>query len=133
MRNPETIITNRLRASLEARGGYSIKLSDKFTRGVPDLVAVGRSVFMVELKVYSGSGVTETYKRLGLSGAQDSRIRAINRRCEHPHAFVYTADPDDNQSGTLWIPLLPEFEGPGYESYRFLRSGLQACVEVLLG
>jgi hypothetical protein len=124
-RNPETIATNDFRRRLEARGGYTVKVSDTFTRGIPDLqVTLGRLV-AVEMKVGSRVyGHTESYKALGLSGAQDQRIREICRRAPKC-ACVVTAWHGEF---TLWVPVRAELQGQGAEMYQCEAEGIEAIL-----
>lgn len=107
--NPETVITDRLRLEVERAGGYSIKLSDRFTRGIPDLIVVMSRVMLIEVKVFRrGTTQVSTWKRLGLTGLQDQRIRETWRRASRS-AYVVTGTLDGPL--TLWRPMLPEASG----------------------
>lgn len=116
-KNPETVVTNRFRKTAELRGADFVKLSDSFTRGVPDAYMVTDRVIMVEFKVDRTKGTMDTrsYKSLGLSGAQDHRIRNISRRSALGACVVI----DSAKGGQLqlFVPVGPSQEGPGHEDY----------------
>lgn len=130
-RNPESVVTGWLRRRMSDAGLYSFKLSDSFTRGVPDAVCVGDRVVMVEFKVDRGLLDFESYSALGLSGAQDQRIREICRRAPTA-ACVVTARPStDDKTVRLWSPVEPERSGPDYESYKTSAIGLTEVLQWL--
>lgn len=106
-RNPESLLTDMVRSILESRGAYTFKLSDSFTRGVPDMVAVGSKLRMVELKIAKAMSGTVTYKSLGLSGAQHQRIIEMCRR-DANSAVVVTGTPGDASSLKVWVPKHPD-------------------------
>jgi hypothetical protein len=103
--NPETVVTRRFRAELECRGAYCIKLSDQFTRGIPDLLVVTpKGVMLIEMKVdHRASKMTRsTYQLLGLTGLQDQRIRDICKRVDGG-AWLVTDIPKGGKL-MLWMP-----------------------------
>jgi len=106
-KNPETIVTNRIKDLLKRNGAHFVKLSDSFTRGIPDAMIVTNRVIMMEFKVDSTKGTMSerTYKSLKLSGAQDHHIKAIRKRAGSS-AYVVT---DTVGGGRLkvWIPADP--------------------------
>jgi hypothetical protein len=122
--NPETIITRRVRSVIEARGGHFIKLSDSYTRGVPDAIVTTNRLVAIEFKVdrTTGRDFARSYSSLGLSGAQDHIIRAIARRSGSNCAYVVT-DTLDGGRLRAWTPTLPNGEGPGYELYTVVAVG----------
>jgi hypothetical protein len=117
MSNPETKVTDRLRRLLADAGCHAIKLSDSFTRGVPDMVVVSNRVIMVEVKVdrLKSDKTIREYSSLGLSGAQDHHVRQISRRCSLGACVV--TDAVDGGKMRLWVPRDPAGEGPGFEDY----------------
>ena len=127
--NPETIITNRVRQKLESLGAIFIKISDSYTRGIPDaLMAVTRMV-LIEFKVDRTIRDTKfrSWKSLGLSGAQDHFIRQFLQR-DPTSACVVT----DNVSGTklrLWHPVDQHDERN--PEYYVLAAGLDEVYEWL--
>lgn len=125
MTNGETVLTKIVRDALERRGAHCIKLSDKFTRGVPDMVVVTDRVIMCELKVYQSNACVEGWKQLGLSGAQDGHIRKICRRSSRGACVVTgTATGDDV---LLWTPICPETE-LRTGKYRIAAGGLEGTL-----
>lgn len=131
--NPETVVTRELRRRLEALGAHTVKLSDSFTRGVPDLMVASDRVVMAELKVDESDGTwsVRTYRQLGMSGAQDQRVRELCRRNRLSACCV--AIPRDMYSATLWVPLAPDRQGEGYESYRVEAQGWEGVLAWLMG
>lgn len=87
MRNAESKVTEIFRGVLTRRGAYFVKLSDRFTRGLPDSLVVTNHVVMIEFKE-GEADATCTWKRLGLSGLQDQRIRDIYQRDKHGACVV---------------------------------------------
>lgn len=123
-KNPETVVTNRIRKLIEAAGGHFVKLSDTFTRGVPDAMVVTDRVVMVEFKVdrLKGDPTLRSYKSLGMTGAQDHHIRHIARRTNVKGSCVIT-DTKDGGKLRLWVPVDPGMEGDNYAVYAVLRTG----------
>lgn len=103
--NPETKVTNRIRNLLKMNGAHFTKLSDSFTRGVPDAYVVTNRVIMMEFKVDRSKGISRerTYKSLGLSGAQDHTMKAINRRA--PGCGYVVTDTVKGDRLRVWIPM----------------------------
>lgn len=103
--NPETKVTNRIRNLLLRNGAHFRKLSDSFSRGVPDSYVVTNRVVMLEYKVDRSKGTKEvrTYKSLGLSGAQDHEIKAVKKRAADC-AFVVT-DTVKGDRLRVWGPV----------------------------
>lgn len=100
-----------------------MKLSDKFTVGVPDChVTMARSVF-VEIKETDVSDNIASWRKLKLSGAQDHKIRQMYRRVMGS-ACVVTAHRDRPSDFRLWVPMVANREGEGYELYRLSAVGL---------
>jgi hypothetical protein len=131
-KNPETLVTDDLRKALRDCGCYFMKISDQFSRGIPDsFVAVPRGLVAIEIKVDRQKTVrsTRTYKSLGLSGAQDHRIRMMNRVCE-PTAFVFT-NVKDMSRPRLWVPTDSSGEGPGFEDYDCVALGWLPVMQAL--
>ncbi len=125
-KNPETVITNELRKRIEDRGGYFMKISDQFSRGIPDAFAsVVIGLVAIEVKVDRSAGTKDvrTYKSLGLSGAQDHRLRRI-LACSNSmgSAFVFTNTTDGTRP-TLWVPKRPDLEGRGFDEYMVFAEG----------
>lgn len=123
-KTPEAIATTKFRDRLKSTDdAFTIKLSDTYTRGVPDLLVVITRVVMVEMKiakrVYAGS---EVYSALGLSGIQDERLRSIASRSGNGACAVTVRDGEYE----LWIPgVRPDYlrAASGYaEVVRWLRS-----------
>lgn len=110
--NPETAFTNVVRAVLQRNGAYFIKVSDRFTIGVPDaVVCTSTRVIVVEFKVLRRSVLgTATYSELGLSGAQDSRIREFYARAKC--SYVVAEQPDGTP--TVWVPVAAATRGGYY-------------------
>lgn len=108
--NPETKITVTIRKHLETRGAHFVKLSDSFTRGVPDALVVTNRPVMVEFKVdrLVGTDMMRTYRSLGLSGAQDHHIKALHRRCLNSAAVVTNTARENRLR--VWVPLNPHDE-----------------------
>lgn len=89
---------------LEKRGAFFLKISDSFTRGVPDaFVAVPMRIVALEFKVdrNKSDALDRSYKSLGLSGAQDHTVRAIRRL--GGEAFVVT-DTVKGDRLRVWVP-----------------------------
>lgn len=101
--NPETKLTKYVRLALERAGAYSVKISDTFTRGIPDMMVVGNRIVMVELKVDRVFATKATWKQLGLSGPQHQRIIEICRRAGSA-ACVVTGRGGDPGSIRVWSP-----------------------------
>lgn len=117
--NPETTVTKRIRKLMELHGAYFVKLSDTFTRGIPDVLVATNRIMLIEIKVDRSKGTltTRSYKSLGLTGAQDSRIRNFYRRSGD--AIVMT-DTEDGGRLRVWIPIDSDNEGPGFEDYSMM-------------
>ncbi len=116
--NPETVVTQRVRDVLKGAGAHFIKLSDQFTRGVPDALLVTDRILLVEFKVDRRKRDPNdlTYKQLGLSGAQDHHIRQICRR--NTRGACVVTDSVDGGKLRLWLPLRSHGEGAkGFETY----------------
>jgi hypothetical protein len=108
-RNPESVITSYFRRVVEKSGGYFFKISDRFTRGIPDChVTFTRGVF-IELKEGRFDKSIDTYQHLKVSGIQDSRIRNICRRSPDG-ACVLTAPCESPADMALWVPVRPQKE-----------------------
>ncbi len=125
-RNPETRLTNRVRRLIESAGGHFVKISDQFTRGIPDAMVVTNRVVMSEFKIDTTKTMPpkseRTYKSLRLTGAQDHHIRQIARRTTCLGVCVIT----DTKAGDrlrLWIPLEPHGEGEPTVSYVAICNG----------
>lgn len=108
MTNAETELTAIVRTRLEGLGCHCVKLSDRFTRGVPDLLVVSDRIVMLELKVFVATASVHTYQQLGMSGAQDHHVRQMCRRSLRAAACV-TGKPDGGALA-LWTPVSPESE-----------------------
>lgn len=108
MTNAESRLTEYLRKLLEKRGCHHVKLSDRFTRGVPDLLVVSDRIVMIELKVFQATSVVHTYRELGMSGAQDHHVRQMCRRSLRSAACV--TGRADGSHMLLWTPVCPESE-----------------------
>ena len=115
--NPETELTKIVRTRLEkVYDALFVKLSDRFTRGIPDaLVCTNRNV-MVEFKIFDTDRAVVTYKAMGLTGAQDHYVRAMCHR-NRKSACVITG-MRDGSSLALWLPVRPGREGPDFADYR---------------
>ena len=124
--NPETRMTNAVRTALVAMGAHVIKLSDTFTRGVPDCLIVGERLIMAEFKVDRGVGRhdTRTWKQLRMTGAQDHHIRAIC--CRSLMGSCVVTALEDGTCMTVWLPVHPLREGEGFENYRAAARGRDA-------
>lgn len=122
--NPESVSTKEFRRLLEARGAFTLKLSDSFTRGVPDLLVSTNRVVMVEMKQDFGTGSHRSYKTLGMSGAQDQGIRELCRRNPHS-ACVVGADPGNEMRCKLWSPVVPERSGGPFVWYALAAVGFE--------
>lgn len=81
-----------------------IKLSDRFTRGVPDCLVVGTGrTTMVEFKITRGSDRTaKTAKNLGLTELQAHRLLEISRR--NSFGGVVLTGNADGEDLKLWAP-----------------------------
>ena len=108
MNNAETQLTKIVRERLEGLGCHCVKLSDRFTRGVPDLLVVSDRIVMLELKVFVATDSVHTYQQLGMSGAQDHHVRQMCRRSLRSAACV-TGRADGSRLA-LWTPISPESE-----------------------
>ena len=125
-KNPETVITDNLRELLKSFGAHTIKISDSYTRGIPDLLVSGPSgIRMIEIKVdrLKTDKKERSYKSLGLSGAQDHHIRAMVR--QHSFAACVVTNTKDGGKLRLWAPIKAEREGPGFDSYLRVASGAE--------
>lgn len=129
--NPETRVTNRVRELMESAGAHFIKLSDSFTRGVPDSVVATDRVILIEFKCdrHKRDEVLRTYRSLGLSGAQDHHIRQVYRRT-HRGACVLT-DSVDGDKMRLWTPIGAWSEGPGHDMYAVQARGWKEIAQWL--
>jgi hypothetical protein len=113
--NPETTLTRWFRIELERRGGYVLKCSDSFTRGVPDVSLTSDRVTWIEMKVADSSrrvevGDERSWQALTVRGAQDHFIRQVCRRC-YRGACVVTGPPEEWPSRlALWLPVDPSVE-----------------------
>ena len=121
MTNPETDFTAHVRRELERLGCYFMKISDRFSIGIPDATVATRSrVVVMEFKVLRSSRLAAaTYRELGLSGAQDSRIREVSRRTGA--AYVVAEQP--NGAISVWVPIMPSKVGQPFVSYRQITPG----------
>lgn len=128
MTNGETILTRFVRGHLEGRGALCIKLSDKFTRGVPDMMVVTSRIIMCEFKVYASELCVTTWSDLGLSGAQDSNIRRICRRTGRGACVITGTATGD--SVLVWSPICPERE-VRTGKYRIAAGGLEGAMSWL--
>lgn len=102
--NPETLLTRFLRERLDGGGVYTVKLSDHFTRGIPDLLVVADRIVLVEMKIDRSTSPREALRanELGLTAMQDHRIREVCRRVARG-ACVVTGN--SNGSGVrAWYP-----------------------------
>lgn len=109
--NPETIVTNRIRKLLVSHGAHFVKLSDSFTRGIPDSFVVSNRVVFIEYKVDRGRktlGTDRTYKSLGLKGSQDHHIKAISSRA--PTSAYVVTDTVKGDRLRVWRPERPHDE-----------------------
>lgn len=90
---------------LEARGAMTLKLSDSYTVGVPDLLIFHGRVILIEMKITRGKPkpplTVSSWKSLGLTGAQDSRIRRAFR--SNASGAVVTGERDCERP-CLWVP-----------------------------
>lgn len=130
--NPETLVTNRFRKLLTAAGAHVIKISDAYTRGIPDLlVSTTDGICMIEIKVdkLKSDKNTRTYKSLGLSGAQDHHVRQLAQRRILSGCVV--TDIKKGGKLRLWIPLNPEKEGGHYGDYSCVARGWEEIREWL--
>lgn len=128
MINAETKLTEAVRRDLEASGAHCVKLSDRFTRGVPDMLVVTDRIVMIEFKIYGSELNVEKYANLGLSGSQDHHIRNMVRRSARS-ACVITGLPDGSKR-SIWIPISPDTET--INLYRRAASGAD-CLKWVLG
>lgn len=128
--NPETKVTRRIRALLEGHGAHFDKLSDSFTRGIPDSLVATDGIYLIEFKVDRSKGTlkTRSYKSLGLSGAQDHKIRAVYRRTK---AALIVTDLEDGGRLRVWAPTNPFKEGPGHEEYFMICEGEQNLLRLI--
>lgn len=111
MVNGESHLTRSVREALEGRGAHCMKISDRFTRGIPDMFAATDRLVAVEFKVLVTDLVVISWRQLGLSGAQDHHLRHIARRSRRA-ACVITGPPHDAPVSMikLWTPISPERE-----------------------
>lgn len=108
-RNPESLLTDLVRRRLEAGGAHFVKLSDRFTRGVPDALVFTDRLVLVEFKAARlGGDSWSTGAGLGLTGAQDHHLRMAARR-DRSCACVVTGT-SDGSCLALWVPVRPESE-----------------------
>lgn len=111
MRNAESKATNEFRLKLESCGAYFVKLSDRFTRGVPDsFVVTSRGVTLIEFK-YGDYKHVCTWKELGLSGLQDQRIREICKRNGYGACVIIMTSAGE---AALFVPVAPWLSEPYY-------------------
>lgn len=128
--NPETVVTTYFKRRVIAAGGWFQKLSDRFSRGIPDVVMCISRVVMVELKTDTGLGVgEETYKTLKMSGLQDHNVRAICNR--DPYGACTITIKKDCTGARLWVPVRPDREGRGFEDYVCVANGMDEVIEWL--
>lgn len=130
--NDETIITKRMRKALEAGGAHCVKLSDQFTRGIPDMLCVATSVKFIEFKVDRRSlehRKKYTWKQLGLSGAQDHHIRQMWRRVDGS-AYVLT-DTIVGDNTIIWYPVDAQIESK-YGKYQSMMHDRDEVISWLL-
>lgn len=128
-KNPETKVTDDLKTALSSCGGYFMKVSDSYSRGIPDsFIAVPQGLWAVEIKVDRTKGTlcTRTYKSLGASGAQDHRLRQVARVAKG-HAYIFTNTVDLDRP-ILWSPVNPEREGEGFEDYMRIADGWESVL-----
>lgn len=108
-RNPESVITDYFRNRVVELGGEFVKLSDRFTHGVPDCYLAFDTLRLVELKEgHYDKGVT-TYQDLGVRGSQDSKIRRLHVRNPN-NSCVVTAPRENPSDMRLWVPIDPHLE-----------------------
>ena len=129
--NPETIVTDYFKRRVTALGGYYFKLSDRFTRGVPDChVTFDRGVF-VEMKEGLWLGPVATYQKLTIRGAQDHKIRQMCRRARKS-ACVISAPMRSPENMTLWVPVAAHREGRrDFNQYRIAAQGEEQVMKWL--
>lgn len=131
-KNPETKVTDDLKMGITSAGGYFMKISDTYSRGIPDsFIAVPIGLIAVEIKVDRTKGTKDvrTYKSLGLSGAQDHRIRQVARVAK-AKAYVFTNTVELDRP-ILWLPVDPGREGEGYQNYVRFAEGWDSVMFAL--
>ena len=129
MENAETKLTRSVRLALETKGAHCVKLSDKFTRGVPDMMVVSDRVVMVEFKIMTTTAMVLTYSRLGLSGAQDHHIRQIARRAYRGVCVITGSSTGEELA--VWVPVNPELES--LEGLYRRAASHEKCISWVLG
>lgn len=128
-RNPETILTGWFRGLIEKRGAFCYRVSDAYTRGIPDLTVTTDRVIVIEMKIRPG-GPTRSFqamvwKALGVRGAQDHFIRQICRRSEFSACVVSGTEDEDPSSLALWVPVHPEIESNDSGDYLAIAVGVE--------
>lgn len=121
-KNNESKFTDVFKAFVESSGGGFVKLSDRFSRGILDsLVALGR-VTWVELKYDYGAGDYDvrTWKQLKMSGVQDHNVRFFYGIVPRGACTIIGTCLEDM---SVWVPVVPRREGPGFENYRVVARG----------
>jgi len=122
MKNPESIVTDHFKNVVESLGGFYFKLSDRFTRGIPDCYVVFERGVFVEIKEGNFDGTVQTYKKLTIRGGQDHKIRQMCRR-HRKNACVVTMSVGSPNDMKLWVPVRPEKEGGEFQEYRLAVTG----------
>ncbi len=129
MKNAESQLTDAVRKRLEGAGAHCIKLSDRFTRGVPDLNVTSDRMVMVEFKVLEPTeSVVMTWKDLGMTGLQDHHVRHMCRRAGRS-ACCLTGLVDGTDL-KLWLPIMPMSEK--IADYRLAAQG-EAVIKWVMG
>ena len=119
---------------MRIHGCHEIKLSDSFTRGIPDVLMVSGRVILIEFKIDKGAHRFDarSYKQLGMTGAQDHHVRQISKRTDGRGAYTL-AGTIDGDLLSLWVPTVPELEGGEYVMYRKVAFEWDAVWEELRG
>lgn len=131
MINGESLLTKAVREALERRGAHCMKVSDRFTRGIPDLFVTTDRLIAIEFKVFVTALTVIGWREAGLSGAQDHHLRRIARRARRA-SCVITGPPSEASVSAikLWVPVRPEVESDD-GVYRLAAVGEEAMKWVL--
>lgn len=129
--NPETVVTKKFRAHLERDGFFVKKLSDSFTRGIPDLLIAASRIILIEMKsdatlAIVPDGTKKGWRQLGLSGAQDENIRAIWTKTGTAYAVI-----GFENNFTVWAPHDATRTPPGETTYICLANELAEIIRML--
>lgn len=126
-RNAESLLSDKVREALEMMGCRVIRLSDRYIRGVPDLLVMGaHGIVLVELKIGDHTKhVERNTNQLGLTGPQDMNVRGALRRCRKSACVV--TGLADGSAVMLWVPVAPSLDGD--VSYRVAASGMGSAAD----